>query len=39
MENEEMSMHKEEWIAFAVKYQTPLAAVVAFILGYVLGKF
>lgn len=34
-----MSMHKGDWIAFAVKYQTPLAAVVAFVVGYILGKF
>lgn len=33
-----MSFHKADWIAFAVKYQTPLAAVVAFVVGYLIGK-
>lgn len=32
------SWHREDWIAFAVKYQTPLAAVVGFVVGWIVGK-
>jgi hypothetical protein len=34
-----MSFHQADWLAFIKKYQAPLAAVVAFIVGYMAGKF
>ena len=34
-----MSYHAEDWKAFAVKYQTYIVAVVAFVVGYGIGRF
>lgn len=33
-----MSWHREDYIEFAIKYQTPLAALAGFVIGWIVGK-